>query len=276
MLSSLCVDQCRLFSIIILIYALAAFAAMPRTCYHITGEPVRQSPGRPKFIPCDPSAEVGNCCSEVDMCMGNGVCLGLDAFNGYTFQACTHPDWPEACSHGFKWPGTIIRGFYAHVWQCRYGYSTPYCVGENASCCDDEDGWVYLPKFSNIHLAGSTNYIIRPSGDNRDLGGDSSASNRIALGVGLSLPLVAVLIAVAQWLFPEARLWFWKKRREHEKLKKDDDEGKLLEEGRRPFLSDMSSGLEMSAAGDIGERQSRYKDGTWAPGSEERSGTMKG
>ncbi|KAI1271600.1 hypothetical protein F5Y07DRAFT_413398 [Xylaria sp. FL0933] len=162
---------------LLLIYAFAALAATTQTCYYITGEPFIQRPGRPKLVPCDPSAEVSNCCSEVDVCMGNGVCLGLDAFNGFTFQGCTQPDWPEACSYGFKWPDTIIRGFYAHVWQCRYGYSTPYCVGENASCCEDENGWVYLPKFSNIHLAGNMNYVVRESGSVIDSAGDSSSAS---------------------------------------------------------------------------------------------------
>ncbi|KAK5637165.1 hypothetical protein RRF57_012877 [Xylaria bambusicola] len=282
-----------LFSLIPFIEAFAALAATTRTCYHITGEPARQSPGRPKFFPCDPGAEVSNCCSEIDLCMGNGLCLGFNAYNGYTFQACTHPDWPEACSHGFKWPNTIPSGFYALAWQCRYGYNSPYCIGENASCCEDEDGWVYLPRFSNIHLAGNSDYVIRASGGNGVIEGSdaSDASDRIALGVGISIPIVAILVAIGQWWFPGARLWIWKKRKgpeklkkddddeswpredakrlwfwkrrkrkDHEKRKRDDDEGRLLEEGGIALSSEGSSGLEMSAAGDIGERQFQYKD----------------
>ncbi|GAW11385.1 hypothetical protein ANO14919_007290 [Xylariales sp. No.14919] len=263
--------------ILLLVQASTALAAATeRTCYHITGEPTRHSPGRPKFIPCDPDAAVSNCCSESDLCMGNGVCLGLDAFNAFTFQGCTHPDWPEACSHGFRWPDTISAGFYAHVWQCRYGYSTPYCTGQNASCCEDESGWVYLPRFSNIHLAGSTDYVIRDNSVNSGVGGDLGASDRIALGVGISLPFVAILVAVGQWLFPGARLWFWKKRKGSMKLKMD-DEGGLLEEGRENVFSDRSSGLEMPAAGDLGERQpSRYRDEIGVPGFDRALDTKTG
>ncbi|KAI1424974.1 hypothetical protein F5Y12DRAFT_750110 [Xylaria sp. FL1777] len=255
--------------IILLLQAFVALASTLRTCYHITGEPIIQSPGRPKFIPCDLSAEVSNCCSEVDLCMGNGVCLGLDAFNGFTFQGCTRPDWPEACSHGLKWPDTIDYGSYVHVWQCRYGYSTPYCIGTNASCCEDENGWVYLPKFFNIHLAGSADCVIRDSGGNYGVEGSLSASDRIALGVGISLPFVAILVAIGQWLFPGMRLWLWKKMKNPEKFKKDDDENRILEEGGKNMFSDRSSGLEMTAAGDLGERQLfRHKDDPRAPGSD--------
>ncbi|KAI0505623.1 hypothetical protein F5B22DRAFT_515826 [Xylaria bambusicola] len=296
-------------SLILLTQAFAALAATTRTCYHITGEPARHSPGRPKYMPCDPDAEVSNCCSEIDLCMGNGICLGFNAYNGYTFQACTHPDWPEACSHGFKWPNTIPSGFYALVWQCRYGYNSPYCVGENASCCEDEDGWVYLPRFSNIHFAGNSDYVIRASGGNGIIEG-SDVSDRIALGVGISIPIVAILVAIGQWWFPGARLWIWKKRKGPEKLKKgdddddddddkswpsedakrfwfwkkrkrkdrekrkrDDDGSRLLEEGGITLSSEGSSGLEMSTAGDIGERQLWYKDDPQAPGSEQSSST---
>ncbi|KAJ3580545.1 hypothetical protein NPX13_g5 [Xylaria arbuscula] len=128
----------------------------------------------------------------------------------------------------------MLPGFYARIWQCRYGYTTPYCVGQNASCCDNEDGWVYLPRFSNIHLAGNTDFVLRASGGMHVVMGDSGTSDRIALGVGISLPIVAVLVAVGQWLFPEARFWFWKKRRGPERCKKDDDERRSLRKVIRP------------------------------------------
>ncbi|KAF2971842.1 hypothetical protein GQX73_g1756 [Xylaria multiplex] len=188
---------------ILLTKAIAALAVSTRTRYHITGEPLRQSPGRLKYFPRHPSAE------------------------------------------------------------CRYGYITPHCIDANASCCDDEDGWVYLPRFSDIHPAGSPEYMIRASGGEvavQDVRGTFGVSEKIALGVGVGVPFVGILVALGPWLFPGARLWFWKKWKALDKPKKDDDESRLLEEGGRGHLEDKPLGLEMSASGDLGERHQRYQD----------------
>ncbi|KAI8950151.1 hypothetical protein F4801DRAFT_550464 [Xylaria longipes] len=249
-------------SLIFLLVAggLPALAATTPSCHYASGKAAISNPGKAKFMPCNPSAEVSNCCFETDLCMGNGLCLGLNANNAFTFQGCTRPDWPEACSHGFEWPFSVIVGHYPYVWPCRFGFKAPYCLGENASCCTDENNWVYLPKFSNIHLAGNMDYIINDAGgsvDNILASTALSTSDRIALGVGIGLPFVAILVALGQWLFPEAPVWLWKRRREQMKLKKDDNDRSVKNEGKKPLLKKLS-GLEMTATGDLGEM--RYKD----------------
>ncbi|KAI3320833.1 hypothetical protein HD806DRAFT_218830 [Xylariaceae sp. AK1471] len=281
------------FILLFLAQGLAAVAVTtPPTCYHASGEPAIPRPGRPRFVPCNPEAEVSNCCFETDLCMGNGLCLGLDANNAFTFQGCTRADWPEGCSRGFSWPNKLASGFSAYVWPCRYGYRTPYCLGVNASCCEDENEWVYLPKFSNIHLAGSMDYVSPNSGRNTAagktgdaIGGDKAFKNgtavssihdnsdRIAWGVGISLPFVTILVALGQWLFPGAPLWIWKKRKGAVKLKKDDDDGRSLEEGRENSSSERSSGLEMFTTRDLDERQHMTKTSASMSGtSSPRSG----
>ncbi|KAI1735043.1 hypothetical protein F4680DRAFT_318305 [Xylaria scruposa] len=251
-----------MFSLILVLLTrgLPALTAATPACYYASGQTAISNPGKARLVPCDPAIEVSNCCAETDLCMGNGLCLGLNANNAFTFQGCTRPNWPEACSHGFGWPFSVMIAHYPYVWPCRFGFNTPYCLGENASCCADENNWVYLPKFSNIHLAGNTDYIIH---DTRSAVDDSvveaalSTSDRIALGVGIGLPFVAILVAIGQWLFPKAPLWLWKRRREPTKLKKDDDEVKVQDERKEPLLTEFS-GMEMTATGDLGEV--RYKD----------------
>ncbi|KAI0858843.1 hypothetical protein F4860DRAFT_287263 [Xylaria cubensis] len=259
-----------MFSLILLLLTRGspALTAAAPSCYYASGQTAKSNPGKVGLVPCDPAIEVSNCCTETDLCLGNGLCLGLNANNALTFQGCTRPDWPKACSHGFEWPFRVMVAQYPYVWPCRFGFNTPYCVGENASCCADEDNWVYLPKFSNIHLAGNTDYIIhdtRSTVDNIVADATLSTSDRIALGVGIGLPFVAILVALGQWLFPNAPLWLWKRRREPTKLKQDDDEVRTKDERKDPLLPKFS-GLEMAATGDLGEM--RYKDDIQHSGSE--------
>lgn len=86
--------------------SILAFAALPyfasATCYDIFGSP------QSSFYPCNSSAEVSTCCSYVDYCLSNGLCLDDGANNAMTQQGCTDPNWDSPChtfctSNNRKW-----------------------------------------------------------------------------------------------------------------------------------------------------------------------------
>ncbi|KAI1748912.1 hypothetical protein F4782DRAFT_515106 [Xylaria castorea] len=99
-------------------------------------------------MPRDPAIEVSNCCVETDLCMGNGLCLGLDVNNALRLG-----------SHGLEWPFSVTVRHYPHVWPCRFSFKAPYCLGENASCFPDESEGrkPLLKKFSGSEMTATEN-----------------------------------------------------------------------------------------------------------------------
>ncbi|KAI1343429.1 hypothetical protein F5Y15DRAFT_370028 [Xylariaceae sp. FL0016] len=204
---------------LLVLQGMGALATTVPQCFNLAAHPASNLLDEQALVPCDPQAEVSNCCLESDLCMGNGLCLDLEEDNAFTIQGCTDQSWPEACLHGFRRSRAEIAQAYSYAWACRHSYKTPYCLGEDASCCADELNLVYLQQFSGIHYAGEPGQ--RPSEPDSDDGqpespeskGGLEISDRIALGVGIGLPVLAIIVALGQWLFPGARLRFGLKRR---------------------------------------------------------------
>lgn len=51
----------------------------------------------PDLYPCDATAEVSPCCSGLDFCLSNGLCLDAGSNNGFTQQGCTSKGWDFPC-----------------------------------------------------------------------------------------------------------------------------------------------------------------------------------
>ena len=50
------------------------------------------------LVPCDPGSEVSTCCSTVDFCLSNGLCMDAGGNNGLTIQGCTAQNWGSPCN----------------------------------------------------------------------------------------------------------------------------------------------------------------------------------
>lgn len=64
-------------------------------CYKKDGS-IQQEQDK-KWRPCDPTANISNCCSENDWCMSNGLCLNGISNQYFSEQGCSSSNWESPC-----------------------------------------------------------------------------------------------------------------------------------------------------------------------------------
>lgn len=74
-------------------------------CYRVDGELQDSKYG---WVPCSPDRPSSPCCSGIDYCLDNGLCLNAGVVNNvFTIQGCTDPSWGGDCRKFC--PGSIGR-----------------------------------------------------------------------------------------------------------------------------------------------------------------------
>ena len=74
---------------------MASTAPESGKCYKVDGNLQDAKYG---WVPCNPDTPSGPCCSGVDYCLDNGLCLNAGVVNNLiSVQGCTHPGWGGDC-----------------------------------------------------------------------------------------------------------------------------------------------------------------------------------
>jgi hypothetical protein len=78
-----------------LVITLLTSVASATTCYDYSG-------AESTTIPCNSSASISTCCHPQDICLSNGLCLGVSINNLLSVQGCTSKTWASPCQNYCK------------------------------------------------------------------------------------------------------------------------------------------------------------------------------
>lgn len=206
-----------LFRITLWIWTIPRWLLYPTveaTCYNSQGFPWTYSSEEPvaSWVPCDPGAEVTNCCGPDDYCMSNGLCMDAVIDNMISQQGCTDKNWAGPCQNYCGGTQSDAAGLH-FLWRCD-GQS--HCCGNNRSttCCEDPGIETFVLEVgTNISHPSATNSntsnISEPI-SNSTSGAISSSTNDnrdLAIGLGVGIPLGLALIAALCYLAVQFRKW---------------------------------------------------------------------
>ncbi|KAK5657403.1 hypothetical protein OQA88_2973 [Cercophora sp. LCS_1] len=214
-----------------------ARVAESANCYKVDGKLQSAQYG---WKACKPEAASSPCCSGIDYCLDNGLCLNAGVVNNIiTVQGCTDPSWGGDCRK--YCPGSIDGNGYVAISICD-GFNNA-CCGDAGKCCNSGDTFK-LPFFTNLthppeESATTTQGAPNSSGTTAPSqttpGGQSASSDaaltgqgsaatsdqalKVGLGVGVSLG--ALLLAAIGYSIWELR----KRRAMAEEMKTMTDHG---------------------------------------------------
>ncbi|KAB8274959.1 hypothetical protein BDV30DRAFT_225574 [Aspergillus minisclerotigenes] len=167
------------------------------TCYFVNGNIATAD------VPCNTSAEITTCCNKNDICLSNGLCYLQSQGNHPVMSrgSCTDQNWGGACSSAepcARWnQGTGYRVVNATDDQ--------YCCGnvvsiDNTSIECAVDRAFTVPIGTVMPgVAALANYT-KSSTSSRDTSGDhNDQSARLAIGLGLGIPLGLIAGSALIW-----------------------------------------------------------------------------
>ncbi|KEZ46606.1 hypothetical protein SAPIO_CDS0423 [Scedosporium apiospermum] len=196
------------------------------TCYRRDGNPVVPNKDIATWRECNPGAGVTTCCSEIDLCLDNGLCLGFGGPGVFYIQGCTDSSWPKSsCPAYCDGPDDGYGNI--RVWRCTDDGN--YCCGFNDCCGDKTIARFSVPNpNSGAHppIPGSTSPSSPSSASEQTQtrssvdvsaadetnssapesvsAGSDDAALRVGLGVGISLGVL--LLALVGWI-----AWDWRR-----------------------------------------------------------------
>ncbi|KAK0704466.1 hypothetical protein B0H67DRAFT_350426 [Lasiosphaeris hirsuta] len=195
-------------------------------CYKVDGKLQDTKYG---WKPCNPDAAASPCCSAIDYCLDNGLCLNAGVVNNYiTVQGCTDPTWGGSCRKYCA--GSMDSNGYVGITIC--DGSNNACCGDKGTCCSGET--FPLPFFTNLKhppksestsqdstttttpLAlptssgtGSPSQTPKTSSPGAPTSSDPAAAANsdqvLKVGLGVGLPLGLLLLAIIAYLIWELR-----------------------------------------------------------------------
>lgn len=211
-------------------------AQAQQACYRVNGKLWDSSSAANGISPpkvCNPDAAASHCCSSGDLCLDNGLCLDFGWDRLLTAQGCTDRSWPgHACvlapGRRRRPPSSLPNVLTLYMCAVSGPNDALYCAadgGDGPKCCFDGSERFQVPNFKTIVSAADPESRISVGGGGGSGGGRGgvgggrgglSESDRIAIGVGIALPMGGIIVTLAQWLLPGIKIRWkksWLKRR---------------------------------------------------------------
>ncbi|KAL2824472.1 hypothetical protein BDW59DRAFT_180221 [Aspergillus cavernicola] len=165
-------------------------------CYTADGYAVEDD----KYMPCIAIGGVESMCCRLndtnpDTCLSNGLCFANSSFaDGYWRDFCTDQTWESPnclaksiCSTA---EGGNSNGTNA-VTAC--GNDNKYCCGNDRSCCDGDGGFSLNDTLVTIGGIATTTVTATASTIPTEVkSGSSDASTKLAIGLGVGIPLAVL------------------------------------------------------------------------------------
>ncbi|BCR92956.1 uncharacterized protein AKAW2_10002A [Aspergillus luchuensis] len=178
------------------VFFLAKFGkSAAKTCYAPDGTPVEDD----IYAPCIAIEGVESMCCRIndtnpDECRADGLCYtNMTGYAGYWRDFCTDETWdtPNCLSKSIC--NTTAGGNSSWTYYMTPCGGVNYCCGDDPSCCSGDSVFSIKDTLVTIGGVATTTVTATSSAEvNGTSSGSSDESTKLAIGLGVAIPLTAI------------------------------------------------------------------------------------
>ncbi|RAK96161.1 uncharacterized protein BO80DRAFT_417316 [Aspergillus ibericus CBS 121593] len=166
-----------------------------KTCYAPDGTPVEDD----IYVPCIAIKGVQSMCcrlndTDPDECLTSGLCYTSKVgYKGYWRDFCTDETWESPNCLSKSICNTTSGGNSSWTSFLTYCHGDQYCCGDDGSCCSTDDVFTINETLVTIgDVATATVTATNSANVNGTNSGSSDESTKLAIGLGVAIPLTAI------------------------------------------------------------------------------------